>query len=103
LVELLPSRRLTLGEAALLVGLPQSPEQPRPDRSSAAARNARDRVLVRVAAAGAVPCLPAAVRRYGARLGGPGRRGGEDALDLRQRGGVEMPIGGRQGVEDVLG
>ena len=48
-------RRLTLGESALLVALPQSPEQRRPDRSSAAARNARDRVLDRVAAAGVVP------------------------------------------------
>jgi penicillin-binding protein 1C len=48
-------RRLTLGEAALLVALPQSPEQRRPDRSVAAARNARDRVLDRVAAAGIVP------------------------------------------------
>jgi penicillin-binding protein 1C len=48
-------RRLTLGEAALLVALPQSPEQRRPDRSMAAARNARDRVLERVAAASALP------------------------------------------------
>jgi penicillin-binding protein 1C len=48
-------RRLTLGEAALLVALPQSPEQRRPDRSVASARSARDRVLDRVAAAGAVP------------------------------------------------
>ena len=51
-------RRLTLGEAALLVALPQSPEQRRPDRSVEAARsarNARDRVLDRVAAAGVVP------------------------------------------------
>src|SRR5262245_45481328 len=40
-------RRLTLGEAAMLVGLPQSPEQRRPDRSASAARNARDRVLER--------------------------------------------------------
>ncbi len=47
-------RRLTLGEAAMLVALPQSPEQRRPDRSIAAARNARDRVLDRVAAAGVV-------------------------------------------------
>jgi penicillin-binding protein 1C len=46
-------RRLTLGEAALLVALPQSPEQRRPDRSVAAARAARDRVLDRVA--GLVP------------------------------------------------
>ena len=48
-------RRLTLGEAALLVALPQSPEQRRPDRSAEAARSARNRVLDRVAAAGAVP------------------------------------------------
>jgi penicillin-binding protein 1C len=48
-------RRLTLGEAALLVALPQSPEQRRPDRSVEAARNARDRVLDRVAGAGIVP------------------------------------------------
>jgi penicillin-binding protein 1C len=48
-------RRLTLGEAALLVALPQSPELRRPDRNSAAARAARDRVLDRVALAGAVP------------------------------------------------
>lgn len=41
-------RRLTLGEAALLVALPQSPELRRPDRNSASARAARDRVLDRV-------------------------------------------------------
>jgi penicillin-binding protein 1C len=45
-------RRLTLGEAALLVALPQSPEARRPDRSPTAARAARDRVLDRVAASG---------------------------------------------------
>src|SRR5262245_8315190 len=48
-------RRLTLGEAALLVALPQSPEQRRPDRSLEAARAARDRVLDRMAAAGLLP------------------------------------------------
>jgi penicillin-binding protein 1C len=42
-------RRLTLSEAALLVALPQSPEARRPDRSTQAARSARDRVLDRVA------------------------------------------------------
>ena len=47
-------RRLTLGEAALLVALPQSPEARRPDRFPAAAQAARDRVLDRVAAAGVV-------------------------------------------------
>ncbi|NVO17858.1 MAG: penicillin-binding protein 1C [Rhodoplanes sp.] len=47
-------RRLTLGEAALLVALPQSPEARRPDRSPEIARKARDRVLDRMAAAGVV-------------------------------------------------
>jgi penicillin-binding protein 1C len=46
-------RRLTLGEMALLVALPQSPEARRPDRADAAARQARDRVLDRIA--GLVP------------------------------------------------
>jgi penicillin-binding protein 1C len=41
-------RRLTLGEAALLVALPQSPEFRRPDRYPAAAKRARDRVLDRI-------------------------------------------------------
>jgi penicillin-binding protein 1C len=48
-------RRLTLGEAALLVALPQSPEYRRPDRHHDAALAARNRVLDRVAAAGAIP------------------------------------------------
>jgi penicillin-binding protein 1C len=48
-------RRLTLGEAALLVALPQSPELRRPDHFAAAARTARDRVLDRYAATGGVP------------------------------------------------
>jgi penicillin-binding protein 1C len=41
-------RRLTLGEAALLVALPQSPEARRPDRSHDVAKRARDRVLDRL-------------------------------------------------------
>jgi penicillin-binding protein 1C len=45
-------RRLTLGEAALLVALPQSPEYRRPDRNPEAARHARDRVLDRIAGKG---------------------------------------------------
>src|SRR5262249_40622112 len=48
-------RRLTLGEAALLVALPQSPEVRRPDRAHAAARDARNRVLDRLAAQGLLP------------------------------------------------
>jgi penicillin-binding protein 1C len=47
-------RRLTLGETALLVALPQSPEARRPDRFAAVARRARDRVIERIAAAGIV-------------------------------------------------
>ncbi|MFO1100499.1 MAG: penicillin-binding protein 1C [Xanthobacteraceae bacterium] len=47
-------RRLTLGEAALLVALPQSPEARRPDRFPAAAQAARDRVLDRAVEAGVV-------------------------------------------------
>jgi penicillin-binding protein 1C len=40
-------RHLTVGEAALLVALPQSPEARRPDRFADAAKQARDRVLER--------------------------------------------------------
>ena len=48
-------RTLSLAQAALLVALPQSPEERRPDRNAKRARAARDRVLDRVAAAGVVP------------------------------------------------
>jgi penicillin-binding protein 1C len=44
-------RWLTLGQAALLVALPQAPELRRPDRFPRIARTARDRVLDRYAAA----------------------------------------------------
>jgi penicillin-binding protein 1C len=47
-------RRLTVAEAATLVAIPQSPEARRPDRSPDATRRARNRVLIRVLAAGAV-------------------------------------------------
>lgn len=47
-------RRLSIGEAALLVALPQSPETRRPDRFPEAARRARARVLDRAVAAGIV-------------------------------------------------
>ncbi len=46
--------RLSLGEAALLVALPQSPEARRPDRAPEIARRARGRVLDRAVAAGVV-------------------------------------------------
>jgi penicillin-binding protein 1C len=45
-------RRLTLGETALLVALPQSPESRRPDRNPEHARAARDRVLDRISGNG---------------------------------------------------
>jgi penicillin-binding protein 1C len=38
-------KRLSVGEAALLVAVPQSPETRRPDRAPATAKRARDRVL----------------------------------------------------------
>jgi penicillin-binding protein 1C len=44
-------RRLSVGQAALLVAIPQSPEARRPDRSPIAAKRARDRVLARAYAA----------------------------------------------------
>jgi penicillin-binding protein 1C len=40
-------RQLSAAEAALLVAIPQSPERRRPDRASAVAQKARDRVLER--------------------------------------------------------
>ena len=45
-------RHLSVGEAALLVALPQSPEARRPDRHAGAARRARDRVLDHAVEAG---------------------------------------------------
>ena len=47
-------RRLTPGEAALLVALPQSPEGRRPDRAPKQARVARDRVLARLEESGSL-------------------------------------------------
>ena len=47
-------KRLSLGEAALLVALPQSPETRRLDRYPEAARRARDRVLDRMVEHGVV-------------------------------------------------
>jgi len=46
---------LTIGEQALLIALPQSPEARRPDRRPAKAREARDRVLQRMVRAGLIP------------------------------------------------
>lgn len=46
--------RLTVGEAALLVCLPQSPERRRPDRFPQAARKARDRVIAVLAERGVI-------------------------------------------------
>jgi penicillin-binding protein 1C len=45
-------KRLTIGEAALLVALPQSPERRRPDRHPAIAKAARDRVIATLAERG---------------------------------------------------
>jgi penicillin-binding protein 1C len=48
-------KRLSLGEAALLVAIPQSPEARRPDRAQAVALRARDRVLDRAAPVNGTP------------------------------------------------
>jgi penicillin-binding protein 1C len=56
-------RRLSLSESALLVALPQSPEQRRPDRAVALAQAARDRVLDRWVGAGVVPADEAAAAK----------------------------------------
>lgn len=52
--------RLTPGEAALLVALPQSPSRTRPDRYADAARTARDKVLERMATTGVLSAVTAA-------------------------------------------
>ncbi len=83
-------RRLTLGEAALLVALPQSPEARRPDRAQAAAKAARDRVLDRLEREGIISAADAARAKAepvpvgappdaDARAAGRRSRGGGDA------------------------
>lgn len=47
-------KRLSVGEAALLVALPQAPESRRPDRNPQAARNARGHVLERMVDEGVI-------------------------------------------------
>jgi penicillin-binding protein 1C len=49
-----PCRDLSLGQAALLAGLPQSPNRLRPDRHPALARARRDHVLERMLACGMI-------------------------------------------------
>jgi penicillin-binding protein 1C len=56
-------RRLTIGEAALLVALPQSPEARRPDRFAEAAKKARDRVLDRAVERGIIKAEEAAAAK----------------------------------------
>jgi penicillin-binding protein 1C len=51
--------RLTAAEAAMLVAIPQSPEARRPDRDRADLLTARNRVLARGLAAGAIPAAEA--------------------------------------------
>lgn len=55
--------RLTTGEAALLVALPQSPEVRRPDRAAEVATRARNRVIDRMLAAGVITVAEAARAR----------------------------------------
>ena len=56
-------RRLSLGQAALLVALPQSPETRRPDRFPRAAKRARARVLEHGVAEGVISVAEAARAR----------------------------------------
>lgn len=56
-------KRLSVGEAALLVALPQSPEARRPDRFAARARIARNRVLERAVEAGVIKPADAELAR----------------------------------------
>ena len=60
-------QHLSLGQAALLVALPQSPETRRPDRHFEAAREARNRVLMRAAEAGVIS-MAEAVRAQSERV-----------------------------------
>jgi penicillin-binding protein 1C len=55
--------RLTIGEAALLVALPQSPEVRRPDRAADVAMRARNRVIDRMFAANIITVAEAARAR----------------------------------------
>ncbi len=67
-----PCSALSLGQAALLAGLPQSPNRYRPDRHPTAAVARRDHVLARMAACGMISADAAG--RRGGRAGG--RRSG---------------------------
>ena len=81
--------RLSAAEAALLVAIPRSPERLRPDRHTDAARDARNRVLLRMAEAGVIsPAAFAEAREEGvprARLAMPFRAPhlARDLLDER--------------------
>jgi penicillin-binding protein 1C len=81
--------RLSAAEAALLVAIPRSPERLRPDRHPEAARDARNRVLLRMAEAGVItPAACAEAREEGvprARLSMPFRAPhlARDLLDER--------------------
>ncbi len=66
-------RKLALQEIALLVALPQSPESRRPDRKPENAKLARDRVLQRMADAGAIE--PSEIARASALKLDANRRG----------------------------
>ena len=67
-----PAKELTLGEAALLAGLPKSPSRLRPDRSPGRARRRRDHVLNRMHECGCISeeqlfralCEPVPNRRF---------------------------------------
>lgn len=70
-----PAAELALAEAALLAGLPQSPERLRPDRFRLRAQARRDRVLDRMVATGRIdPAAAARAQREPVVLRAAGRR-----------------------------
>ncbi len=86
--------KLAPHEAALLVALPQAPEARRPDLHPKVARAARDRILQRLARAGAVDAVDAA---HGRSMPVPARRAGlpAHAAHLAAALARSLPPGGR--------
>ena len=105
-------RRLELGEAALLVALPQLPERRRPDRNPAAAESARDRVLARMVSAGLISereagrAASARVPTYRRPMPALAAHAADDAIRATpeaQRHQLTLRAGIQQNLEDVAG
>ncbi|MFI4859049.1 MAG: penicillin-binding protein 1C [Phycisphaerales bacterium JB063] len=97
-----PASRLSLGEAALLAGLPQSPERLRPDRDPEAAKRRRATVLERMHVAGyitaaqrdAAACEPVVLRSAEHRA--------PDATHVAWMALARRPDGGRTTIDPVV-